>query len=523
MEKELQEYIEKMKEHTLDTKDIKKAILRIKRVLESNFECCKEEIESGELSREEILVDYLKEYEKESIEEPDFQMRLTYLMSQYEACRQIIKSSRKNKFELNSYINTAKRMEKEYPNEQLYNTINEKEELITVLRIAIRNAKVDKLKKNQNYNEISTEEILEKIFEVKSVLDNEIKDRLVKSLNKKVRFLDEYDYIEDYIEENNEALRDSGLPGIQVQRLNPIADIEYDEERNLVKREEFEDMGVVDFFRISNLKEKSVDELFVLELAWKQKYLTEKLEMAEAFSTIEFLNLWPMILNEDDSAIENIDEKDIKSALKRDLALTYLIKQKEGLSPELEEKYLEFLKKNNMVQKNTTMEEIYSQTKLLKNTYWTANDLMLGESVLLDKLRKKEINVKNWGIIEDVEFDGLDTSEDKMVIGLEMPEFRGPLLLRVDKGVFADFLETKERSQYCSKIKLPKFREYMNEDYSKALATLFLPTSIYFKKYVSERYEKNPTSPLYSKLAIDFADAKKIKVTKKPQKESRQK
>ena len=91
MEKDLQDYIEKLKERTLDTKDLKKAILRIKTRLDDLFECCE---------AEEIHKDLIEKVNQNMPDEEDLyslselfktfgeptRIRILFVLSEAEVC-----------------------------------------------------------------------------------------------------------------------------------------------------------------------------------------------------------------------------------------------------------------------------------------------------------------------------------------------------------------------------------------------------------------------------------------------------
>ena len=512
MERELQEYIEELKLHMLEIKDMKKVILKIKRYLDKEFECYEDEIAEGEITKQQIIEEFLKEHKEESEENVNFQSRITFLFSQYEACKKIIKTGRKSQSELNSLINAAKRIENNNKQENLHNTINMKEEIITCLRIAIRDVRDEKLTKGKkDYINATPEEIIAKIYEMKQAASDELKEKMISSLQKRVCFLEKFGYLDDYIEENNEALRALGLSGIEQVKRNPFPDVQYDGRGNIVNTEEIEDMGVIDVFEKENLEKLSPEELLVMEVFWKSKYFVERLEVFEALMTIDFLELWPMIKEEDEKAIQDVEEEKIKKALKRDLALTYLVKNRAAITPELEQRYMQFLEKNDMLQKGTTMEELDRQSEELKVISGIANDLVLGECVIVDELINKELEAKNWGLVDASEFEDFSPIDEKFVMALDMPSFRGTLLFSMDEESINNFFKTKSRNEKHSDVKLPKYKSKLDENYSKAMAKLFLPTSTYFKNYINKKYQENPSSPLLSQLALDFAGGKKIK------------
>ena len=511
MEKELQEYVERLKANTLETKDVKKSILRIKKYLDEIIESYEDEIADGDITKQQIIDDFLLEYESNIGDSSQSRTKIFSLLSQYEASKKIIKIVRKNDSEFNSLLKEAKRRDADNPTESLHNDLNINEEMITLLRAAIRAIKGPKMLKGQKI-EVSKDEILGQIYKSRDGATELLKNQLMESLQEKIYFLTEYGYLDEYIEEYNEAVKNAGLAQIVQVKRNPFPDVQYDKNGNVVNTEEFEDMGVIDYFREENLKKLSVEELLVLELFWKAKYLGKRLELSEAFSTIEFLDLWPTIVNEDENAIQEFVNDKLESALKRDLALTYCLKDKAELTPELEQKYLRFLEKNNMTQNGNVTNDIQEQKKRLEGIFEVADEVLLSQCVLIDRLRNREIDAKDWGVVETKAFEGFDPNNEEIVIAIDMQSFRGPLVVSMNERSLYDFLRARNQDSKNSMIKLPIYKGELDEEYSKSMATLLLPTSVYFRKCINQMYQENPDSSLLRQLSVNFAGGKKIKV-----------
>ena len=56
MEKELYEYLQNFKESNIDTREIKKGILRIKRYVDDLFDCMKLDLEDGDITKKEVVL-----------------------------------------------------------------------------------------------------------------------------------------------------------------------------------------------------------------------------------------------------------------------------------------------------------------------------------------------------------------------------------------------------------------------------------------------------------------------------------
>ncbi len=512
MKKDLQDYIARLKEETLDTATVKDTMLRIKSVLDLNFSNCERDIQDGDCTKVQLVEEYKEEIEKEGKEDPTFETRLMLLMTEYDACKELCRLEGKKRIELNALMNEAKKKMTKIGAAPLYNTIHLEETKMTTIIVTMRELQRQKMFRGEkDYNKVSADELLEAIHKTKEYKEAEIKDMLISSLQKRIRFLDEYGYIDDYIEKNNDALEDAGLPELKRVRLNPIADEEYDENRQRVYREETEDIGVIDVFRIDNLKKLPLEDLLVLETFWKSKYFTERMKLTEAMIAIDSLGLWPIFMEEDEKAINSIDDKRISDALKKDLALTYLAQNKDIITPEMEKKYIEFLEQTHMVQTETTAEEMEKQSKYLKTSYALTRDLILGHCMILDKLKNKELNVKNWGTVNLEEFVELADVQNTQAFAVEMPSFRGTFVFALEEDRIEEYFAERDYGSFFKKINFPKFRGRIDENYGRAMALMLLPTSKHFVNYLKAKYEEDPSQELVAELATNIAGIKKIK------------
>lgn len=519
MEKDLQEYIEKLKKNTIGTKDLKKSILRVKTILDNLFENCEADLRDGDTTKEELLKDFLEQYKKEITDPVEYQTVLALLSSEYECCKKILKMSKINKHEFFKLINEAKKCEKDNYTDKLYHSINSQTELMTLMRIAMRSSKKMNTFRNpsQSNPSVTQEDILKAISNIKNQVEIQIRNYMQPSLEGMMHFLDEYGYLDEILSETDELFDETGLSELKPAKRNPLPSKEYD----INNARESEDLGIIDIFKKENVDNLSPNELIILELFWKTKYFNARLDISEALSTIDYLDLWPMLLNEDKSAIENIDDEKLNIALKRDLALTYLIKCKHSITPELEQKYVKFLEDNGMTQKGTTYEEIEKQSQELEGALKISNDLVLEECVVVDKLLNGELGEHSWGIVDNPDsYIEEEHDPNQVVLGINHPSFRGPLLIAMNTEHLAAFINEKNSNPRSKKIKYPKYKGRIDGTYSNIMSILLLPTSPYFKKYISEKYEQNPESPLYEQLAVDFAGNKKIKPSKNQQGDS---
>lgn len=506
MEDELQKYIEKLKETSLESKDTKKTISRIKDSLDHVIECYEAELKDGDITKEEILKEFIEEYKKDTQESPNYQTNLSILFSKLDTSKQILKNAKTKKHEYETLLKLAKKLEKGNSEEPLYHSLNTQKELMTILRVGVRASKKGVLKG------IKQDDIISIVSNLKKDAEKQIREKMQPSLEGMIYFLNEYGYIDEYIKNTDDLYEKIGLSGLKAVKRNPLPSKEYDT-NNLAEKE---DLGIIDYFKKEQLDKLEPSELMLLELFWKAKYFNARMEISEAMSVIEHLDLWPMLLNKDKEEINNIDDKQIESALKRDMALTYLLRNKAVISPKLEEKYIKFLEKNNMTSKGTTYDDIEKYCEEYKGIIQLTNDIALSECVVVDKLLKGEMGVKKWGYIDNSKFTDIEENEiDKFIIAIEHPNFRGPLLISVEKEYLDMFLEQNSNLVEGKNAKYLEYKENIDEKYSYIMANLWLPNSTYFKKYVAEKYQENPDSQLYTKLATDFANCKKIKTNKK--------
>lgn len=512
IEQDLFDYIEKLKKNSINEKQLKTVILRIKKSLDSVLDGYKLDLEDGDISKEQLLADYLEQYKKDTSLPPDYQVVLTTLSTDIDACKRILQLAKKNRFKFDILMKQAKQKEHETPGEPLYHSINLNEETLNVLRIALRSAKSIAAEKTKQASggsiSLKQEDILKAVASIKNNVSAQIKEHITPTLLEMACFLDEFGYLDENIAKANTALDKVGLSELKHVKRNPIPDEVYDGNGNKLNIQDNEDLGVIDFLKKENLEKLHPNDLLVLDLCWKMQYFNARLEISQAMSAIEFLDLWPTLLEKDESAIENIDDGLLNVALKRDLALTYLIRNKKLLTPELEKRYTKFLESNGMSQKGTTFEEIENQSKSIEDSFRITDDLLLSGSVVLEKLISGELETKNWGTVDSKIFDDWEESDnDKLLFGIEMPSLRGLLLLSINEKHMTNFLKTKGTNFK----RFPKYKGIIDEDYTPITSTLPLPTSTYFKKFVIEKYEQNPTSPLYEQLATNFAGGKKIK------------
>lgn len=503
MEENFKKIIEELKNEKMDTQKAKEYICIIKRFLDKFINNCE-----GELSKEECLEQFLEYYNSELKTNPNETNKIVFELSQYNSYKELLKLYKSNKSKFKKVVTTAKEKEKTSSKEALFNTLNSENQLIISMRDIFR-----------MFPKLSKKELVLLIQKRKSQTSEYLKSKIINSIQRSVGFLNEYGILDSYIEEANEEFEKLNLEGLKLKKYYCLPDeigdgkgnfIKYDENGKLCKYDENgkivndgddldkyeEDIGVIDTFDEDYLKKLSVEDLFMMDTFWKSKYWQERIEMSKAMASIKFLDLWPTILNKGEEAIEQLDDVALSNALKRDLALTYLCRNNKNVTLKIKRQYSKFLKESNMSKRGKIEDEINEETEELNNLTSTANDIALEECFIISKLKTKDFNVKDWGVIEFEKAKSDDNEEKIVVFAIENPNFRGTLIMSVPEIFLKDFLNTED-------IKLPKFKntDKIDEDYSNIMAKLYLPVNNYFKKYIAKKYQEDPSSELIASLA----------------------
>lgn len=471
MERNFKDVIEEIKHTNINQDETRKYILQIMNVIQGALEQCNTEEE-----RLEVLDEYLNEYK----EELKFVGNVTQIFSKtlmYGTYKRILADSRGNKSNFNSIIREAKKREAEKSFEPLSVKVDPKESMISAIRYMIRNSKG-----------INEKQIIEFVKQDRNRIANEVKIQMIEIIQASVRYLEEYGCVDEYIETSNKELDELGLKDLKYYKRNPIADEHYDESGKLIQ--DIEDIGIMDTFETENLEKLSVEDLEVMTAFWESKYFQERIEISKAMSVINTLDLWPDIIKCDENAIKGIEEERIESALKKDLALTYLCKSKSEITPKLRRQYKKFLDANNILSEVELDDEIKGIKPEISNLDRVARDIGTLECLIIYQLKTKDIKIKKWGTIEDEETkDG-----PGIVVAIENPSFRGPLIMEVPKNVLKEFLETEN-------IELPKYEKELDEKYCDIMSKLYIPANKFFNTFVKESYKENPQSELLANLA----------------------
>lgn len=496
MEENFKSFVEELKEENMDSQTTKEYIKIIKKVLDHNIE-----ISGDEISRQEVLQDFIEEYNEELNLDPDKTIKFLYNFSQYNSYKEILKMSKSNKSKFVKSIKEAKAAEKASPEERLISTFDSEKQVITTLRFFFRRI--------PNLNE---KDLLRLISEDKSEITRHLKSELITSIQKSISFLNEYGFLDEYIKEANKELKDLNLDGLKFEKRCPLPDEMGDGKGNIIKYNEKgiltkyspsgevindgedlskyeEDIGVLDFFDKDNLEKLSPEELLLIDTFWRGQYLKERLEISKAMATIGYLDLWPAMIGDSEKFIDKLDDGAIANALKRDLALTYLYKQDKNITLRMKMQYSRFLKDIGMVKKDKIEVELANSKHEIDNLITSSRDLSWQQCIVINKLKDKDFSVKNWGTVKDKD-------DDKMIkIMIEAQNFRGPLIISMDKSFFDLFV--KENN-----LKVPEYKNdgKIDSRYLSVMTKLYLPFSNYFRNYTKRKYEENPESELLASL-----------------------
>lgn len=463
---------------TLEPKKTKTDILRIKKLLNALVKNCK-----GEASEEELLQEFLDTYKSELKSTKNMEEAYALIL-QHRAYKELLNRFRRNKSSFDKVISEAKKREK----------INNKEE-IPIIR-DLDECMIGAVRRLLRKGNIKTEKMLvDSISMLKGKIHQMIKKNLIDEMQEDIAFLNEYGFLDEYIDSSNEKLRELGLDKLIYLKRNPIPDEKYDSDGNLVKDDE--DIGVWDSFDTEYLEELTIEQLTRMASFWKEKYMESRVAISEAMTVVDFLDLWGDMLDEDNSTIENLDEDMVKNGLKNFEALAALFKfiNKSEITEGIERQYSMFLEKNGIKQKRTIEEEFKGKKAELENIRAAATDIVFSQCLSIYQLYSKDIKVKSWGILKkDEKTQGMD---DAITILIEDAEFRVPYIIVLPKSILFNDLGIEDES----KLPVYKNSDKIDKQYREIIEKLYLPTNEFYKKTVGEYYTEKPQSSLIANLA----------------------
>lgn len=468
MKNEFKEKIEEIKEKQISYKDTKKYILAIKNVIRPIYDNCKDEA-----SKEQIISEFLKEYEK------DLQFRgnartIYYDISKYDAYKRVLQDFKGNKQSFNGIVREAKKKETIENNKAIKNVQSEyRQAMVSAVRYVMRTKGVTK-----------DSDIITAIKEEKDKLEKEIRNKMNNIIHTSVGMLDEYGFLDEYIENSNNDLEKLELSELKFSKRNPIPDEQYDMEGNLVK--DTEDIGVIDALSDEELEQIPLDELQLITAFYESRYFQERLGVSNAMSVIKTLDLWDTLLNGIDNDIEEIDDKKIEGALKKDLAINYLCDDDIEITNKMRKQYRKFLKSQGMYESKCIEDEVEETRKENSNLIYTADDINVLLGLIMQQLKDKTLKIKDWGVLE--------SNENVSVIALESKRFRGPFIMGVPKDVLNRFYDTDES-------KLPKYDKEIDDAYSDIMLRLYIPANNFFKNAIDNAHKNNPESKVIANIA----------------------
>lgn len=468
MEEKFKEIIEEIKKSNVNPEETKKYILSIKEVLKEFYDDCKEE-----LSDEEIIDGYLDEYSKD-LEFRGNAKSIFYGMAKYEAYKSVLKEFKGNKNNFNSIIKEAKKMEIREQGAMIQNSQRDyRSAMVSAVRYIIRSKRIT-----------SDSDIIDVIKSEKKVLEEDLRRRMIAIIHPSVSMLEEYGFLDEYIEKSNKDLEKLGLAELKFSKRNPIPDEQYDLDGNLVK--DVEDIGVIDALSKEELDKIPLEELHGVAAFYESKYLQRRLGISKALSVIKTLDLWDVILHGEDKDIEEFDDEKIKAALKKDIAVTYLSSDILNVTNKMRKQYRKFLISQGMYATKDIEEEANEIAPEIANLESAAGDIAILEGLIMQQLQTKSMKVKKWGV--------LDVSEEEAVIAIESKNFRGPLIMAVSKGIIERFCGTDES-------KLPQYDKEIDEKYANIMSMIYTPSNDFYTNTISNAYNENPGSELVANLA----------------------
>ena len=474
MEENFNKILEKIKDDTLDQEETKEYILAIKGVIKQAYENCKDE-----QSQEKIISEFIEEYEK------DLSFRgngksIYGKMLRYVSYKGLTQAYDEKRSGFYNAVSEAKKLERKNPFEKVGVEISLKQCMISAVRNIIRTKKLTEPK-----------DILEVARGEQNKLGDELRTEMTRVLHSSIGFLEEYGFIDKYIEASNKDLEEIGLSELKFSKRNPIADEQYDEQGNLIY--DVEDIGIIDTFLEDNLENYSLEDMAFMTGFWESKYFQERLGISKAMSTIKSLNLWDALLHEDDEAIKGIEFEKMTAALKKDVAITTLCRSDVKITDKMRRQYRKFVQANGLTSDQEIDVEIENEKAEIDNLEETSRDVIFLEGLIMQLLNKKDVQIDKWGIVEEAEEKENNQDEDGFItIAIENKTFRGPLLMGVTKNTL--------KSLFNDKVKIPKYEKEIDETYCNIMANLYLPINKFFINTVNKAYERNPESKTLANL-----------------------
>lgn len=572
---EFKELLAVLSEEEFDIEEIKEYMKKIQRVVAREMECgIEEEMSDEEKDRvkTEILAEYLASYKEE------LNQRIGLSPEQarrWEACRTLEnlhqfntswyaalvdaiirqeydkrKEVKKTFLQLNAEANQARKFGQDM---KKYFGIDEKllDEMKKIIRECYQECQqtrqvYDKAKKNKpNFHDM----IFQRIEAMRIQID---KEKSIPKIEYYLRYLEEYGFLDEFIEAANEYYDALGLSGLKLEKRNPLgqttetqeererkhkAPLEegylYDEKtgtyeyiskekmRKLSKKQAQkvfaygdyiydEDIGVLDSLSKEELAKLSSDELLLLELFYGSKYAEERVKMERAMTAIRLADLWPEIINGDEKTIDEISDERIRAAHIRDLALIYLYDE-EGkkkfdteepsitITPNMKRLYTNFLTKHGL-EKVSIVEDLEALKPELSNIRRTTSELYQNQGMIVYRLKDGRMKDVKWGLAEKerVLADTPEAYQERLqgqeLLIIAKKGFRGPIAMSVS-------LEALQEVFQGAKIKPFENQELLSTDYMDIMARLLLTSNPYVEAKAKEIYHADPSNVTAAYLA----------------------
>ena len=489
-----QEYVERMQKADTDVEKIKKYILLLKR----NFSTFIDEEE--EYPVEEYIRDFIEEYREDLKTDPGSTRKRIYCLSQYNSYKELLNLAKGNQAKFRKLLETAIKLESTPVKEPLTISLNAEEQMLRSLRDVMR-----------DNPKLRGKDLLVVLQKRKMYVADRLKSDLISSIQDNVGFLNGYGMLDEYIDMANDAIAKLGLDELALTRHWWPADeygdgkgntIRYDDKRKcFVKYDEsgreiasgdeldeyYEDYGVLDMFDKDYLEKLSPEDLMMMDMFWRCKYLEERMQTSKAMYVIKDLNLWTHMFDSDEQWIDEIDDAAILESLGR-----YSIPRNEPEpEPQSTKRKLFVRKKKTEPEKPVEIKPSCVDVEEIEHLAVVTRDIIVQECTIISKLKAKDFSVRTWGTIESDE-----ETKDMTIIAIDNENFRGTLLMSLPNEYLREFFGTDD-------LKLPKYKDKDKIDdlYSSIMQKLYLPASNYFKRMVKKKYSQNPSSPVLAGLA----------------------
>lgn len=313
------------------------------------------------------------------------------------------------------------------------------------------------LKQMYEYAEIflqeSEEEMLKKYTEYRlKNAETMLRDNEKRRLKTAGQFFKKYDLLEKMRNKINNDYEEMGL-----------GEMSYPERTEDLQ----EDIGVENIFEDEYIDKLDDEQLAVLNAYWQNRYTKEAENIKNALFSIENLQLWEKIL--DDNILDNVSDDELWNLLQKIRICNKVFKEikdkatiKEEIAPNITCNLLDLnqIDENFKVQYKNYFDKAFSQNQNDFN-----QDFCIGQSTrnIIDTIYNiKSINIKqlllniersskitNWGYIEEKRkgVNSIKRGKENILIGIDYPGFNIPIMLHTNrKQLLKYFSQTKENT-----------------------------------------------------------------------------